>query len=662
MSAREDETEMFYRLIGCCFALVLAIASPALASVDDAPSWLQQAAQQKAPAYDKSVTAIVLLNEATVTVNEDGRITTVNTYAVRILKREGRSEAVAAEPYDTASGKVREMKAWLIRADGVVKRYGKDETLDLSASKNDVYNEARVKLISAEAEADAGAVFGYQTITESRSDYNQDKWSFQDRLPTLLSRYTLVLPNNWRATSVTFNHAPVEPSVAGTSYTWELRNLPPIEDEPASPSVTNLAPRLAINFAPPTGTATAIPTYSNWAEVSRWYSQLSDPQSNADEAIAAKARSLTANCKTELEKIQAIGRFVQNLQYISIQIGVGRYRPHSATEVFSKSYGDCKDKANLMRAMLKTVNISSYPVLIYAGDPTYVREEWASPGQFNHCIIAIKVGDETLSPTVINHPSLGRLLMFDATDDDTPVGDLPDHEQGSFALIAAGEAGALLRMPSTPPEANRLERQAEVTLTPEGAITASLSERSIGQSAVEERRAFRHLSRPEYNQLIEAWITRGATGAKLSKVEPSDSSAEGRFALDVEFTAGAYAQLMQERLLVFKPAIVSRRESLFLTKGTRTHPVVLDSHAYAETVRIKLPAGFEVDELPDALKLDTPFGTYASTYEVKDNQLVFTRTMTQRAATIPAAQYAAVRNFYERIRAAEQAPVVLAKK
>jgi hypothetical protein len=149
---------------------------------------------------------------------------------------------------------------------------------------------------------------------------------------------------------------------------------------------------------------------------------------------------------------------------------------------------------------------------------------------------------------------------------------------------------------------------------------------------------------------------------KLSKVEPSDSSVEGRFALVVDFTAASYGQLMQERLLVFKPAIVSRRESLFLIKGTRTQPVILDSHAYIETVHIKLPDGFMVDELPDALKLDTPFGTYASTYEVKDGQLLFTRTLTQRATTIPADQHAAVRSFFERIRAAENAPVVLTKK
>jgi hypothetical protein len=653
---------MFYRLLGF-FALVLLSASTAFAGGDEAPTWLQQAAAQKAPAYDKEVKAVVLLDESLVTVGDDGRITTTSSYVVRILAREGREEAIAHELYMTDSGKVREMRAWLIRPGGEVKRYGKDQTLDVAGASNDVYDESRIKVIDASKDADAGMVFGYQTVTESRSFFSQSLWYFQTNLPVLQSRYQLTLPQGWTASSVTFNHAKIDPTVSGSSYTWELRDLPYIEDEPSSPSVSNLAPRVAINYSPPTPAQTSTTrTFNGWADVSRWYSELSDPQVTLDDALAGKARELTANAKTELERIQAIGRYVQNLQYISIQIGVGRFRPHSATEIFAKSYGDCKDKANLMRAMLKAVKIQAYPVLIFSGDPNYVREDWASPRQFNHCIVAIKVGDETLAPTVIQHPSLGRLLIFDATDDNTPVGDLPNYEQGSFALLAAGDAGTLLRMPTTSPESNKLERQAEVTLSANGSISASVKERSIGQSAVWERAMFRHLSRPEYTKLIEGWITNGASGAKISRVDPTDNSGEGRFNLDVEFTAEAYAQLMQDRLLVFKPAIVSRLDDLFLIKSSRRHPVVLKSHAYTETVRVRLPESFNVDELPDPLKLETTFGTYVSTYEVKDGQLVFTRTLTQRAATIPADQYQSVRNFFERIRAAESSPVVLARK
>lgn len=649
-----------------CFVLLLTAAPAALAASDEAPAWLQQAAAIKVPSYDKDVPAVVLRTEQAVTVSEDGRANYVTTYAVRILTRDGRAFAEAAEIYLTKTGKIRELNAWLIRPNGFVKKYGKNETVDRISEPNDIYDEFRVKIIDASDDADAGVVFGYQAVGEDRPLFNQDIWLFQDFLPSLQSRYSLTLPPGWRASSMTFNHEKVEPTISGSTYVWELLNLAPIKPEVSSPRLGGLAPRMAINyFQGDSGPGANPRSFENWAQVSRWASQLHDPQAVPDESVAAKARELTANSKTDLDRIRAIAHFVQRLQYISIDIGVGKgngYRPHAASQVLAKAYGDCKDKANLMRSMLRVLNITAYPIVIYSSDPTHVREEWASPMQFNHCIIGIKVGDEIQAATVINHPVLGRLLVFDATDEHTTVGDLPDKEQGSFALIVAGDSGSLARMPVMPPESSQLDRQAEVELSPHGSITAKIKEKSTGQTAVSQRRAFRGLSSSEYKQLLEAWVTRGATTALISRIQPVDDTVEGRFGLDVDFSAAQYGQLMQNRLLVFNPAIVSRRESLFLTEAQREHPIVLDSRAFTEVVRFKLPAGFDVDEMPDAVKLDTPFGSYKTSYEVKDGELIFSRALTQRATTIPAAQYQAIRSFFERIRAAEQAPVVLARK
>jgi transglutaminase-like putative cysteine protease len=656
---------MFVRVIGLFFLTGLCFVT-AVASSDEAPSWLQQAAAIKVPVYDKDVPAVVLQNDQVVTVSEDGRVTTTTTYAVRILTREGRDYAGAVEPYLTNSGKVRELHAWLIRPNGVGKKYDKDDIVDRISDPNDIYDEYRVKLIDGSRDADAGAVFGYQSISEERPLFSQDTWAFQNRLPTLISRYSLALPSGWRATSVTFNHSQLEPAVNGSTYTWEMRDLAPIRPEPASPKVGNVVARLAVNyFMADSGSSGAARTFETWGQVSRWATELHDPQAVPDATVTAKARELTANSKTELDRIRAIGQFVQRLQYISIDIGIGRgngYRPHAAQQVLAKAYGDCKDKANLMRAMLKSVNITAYPIVIFLGDASHVREEWASPRQFNHCIIAVKVSDETESPTIIQHPTLGRLLIFDATDEHTTLGDLPDDEQGSLALIVAGESGTLTRMPALPPQSSQMDRQADVVLSPEGDITATIKERSTGQTAVTERRLFRQLSAPDYKQAIVEWLARGTTTAKVLRVQPVDDNVDGKFGLDVDFSAQAYAQLMQGRLLVFKPAIVSRRESLFLTEATRKQPIVLESHSFTETVHVKLPAGFQVDEMPDVVKLDTVFGSYTTSYEVKEGELVFVRSLAQKAATIPAGQYQSVRSFFEKIRSAEQAPVVLLKK
>jgi hypothetical protein len=635
--------------------------TPVLAG-DDAPAWLRQAASASTPSYQKDVPGVILLDDNHFTIDEEGKVTRTVFYAVKILTREGRGLAKASEVYETDKGKIKELRAWLIYPSGNVKKFGKDDTADLAYVDNDVYNEARVRVISGSNEAEPGAVFGYEAIVEARDFFNQFEWPFQGRLPVVTSRYNLNLPTGWRADSLTFNHAKVEPTISGSAWTWELKNLAPIEPEPSSPEVTNLAPRLAVSVTPAANAKARSLSFNSWADVSRWTNELSDPQIELNDALASKARELTANAKTELEKIHAIGRYAQNINYISIQIGIGRFRPHSAIDVFNKSYGDCKDKANLMRAMLKAIGVTAYPVIIYSGDPTYVREEWPSPTQFNHCIIAVKVSDEVQAPTIITHPKIGRLLIFDPTDENTPVGDLPDHEQGSFALIAAGEQGALMRMPVTPPEANNLERETEITLEAEGAITAIIRERSVGQSAVGERRLFRRLPRPDYVKRIESWITRGATGAKISKVEPADHHSDGRFALNVEFAVPGYAQSMRGKLLVFKPVIVSQRNGLDLSATARRHPIVLEAEAFREIVRVKLPSGFEVDEMPDSAKLETPFGKYSATYEIKDGQLIFTRQLVVQAGTIPAAQYSSVREFFGRIRGVEVSPVVLAKK
>lgn len=644
------------------FLIVAITAVPVLAAGDDTPPWLRQAAAMKVPPYDKRVSSVVLVDESVMTVGEDGRVTTVSSYAVRILSQEGRGSAMAVVGYETDIGKIRDFRAWLIRPAGTIKTYGKDQIFD-EGNLDDVYNESRLQRIVARDDAEPGSIFGYQVTTETRPFFNQSVRYFQDTDPVLSSKLTLQLPAGWKATSITFNHAKVEPVVNGTTFTWELRDIPPIDAEPASPSMVNLVARLAVNYFPGEGTSSpGSRTFDSWTEVSRWYSSLSDVQATPNDLIAAKAKELTAGSQTELEKIRAIGRFAQNLQYISIQIGVGRWRPHAASEVLKKSYGDCKDKANLMRAMLKVVGIESFPVLIYSGDPNFVQEIWPSPRQFNHCIVAVKISDETIVASVVKHAELGRLLIFDATDKNTPVGDLPDHEQGSLAVIAANDLGGLVRMPATTPEANQLERLAEVQLLEDGSIEAKMKERSNGQAAVDERRAFRGLSTGDYKQMIERWVTAGAPAAKVLKIEPADEADGSRFALDVDFQARQYGQVMQNRLLIFRPAIVSRRETVFLTEPTRKHPVVLGSYAFSETVRVKLPVGFDVDELPDPVKLDVPFATYKTSYEVKGDELVFSRSLAQKATTIPAEQYQTVRGFFDKVRAAEQSPVVLARK
>jgi uncharacterized protein DUF3857/transglutaminase superfamily protein len=646
------------RRLAVCAALLAAAAW-----ADEAPSWLREAATAKLPEYGKKTPAAVLLNEERVTVDESGKVVTAARYAVRILNREGRSHAVARRIYHTG-GKVKELEAWIVYPSGEVKKFGKGDTADVGLVTEDMYNEVRARVILGSGRADPGAVFGFEAVTEEKTVFTQFEWHFQDTLPARTSRFELKLPEGWRAEAIMFNHPVVTPQVTGSSYSWQLQNLPPIEPEEAGPKITSIAPRLAVSFFPPKGSRTDGRTFASWTDVSTWLSELNDPQAVPDERLASKAKELAGPAAGEWERIEAIGRYVQAVRYVSIQTGLNRgggYKPHAASEIFAKAYGDCKDKANLMRAMLKAAGIDAFPVAIYSGDRTYVRPDWPSPHQFNHAIVAVKVSPAIQASAVVKHPQLGALLLFDPTDEHTPVGWLPAHEQGSHALIVAGEGGALLRLPLLGPDRNRVEHTTEVSLSADGGIAVRLRERNVGEPGIQNRRLYRTRTPAEYTKVIERWVGHDVTAASVAKVDAKEP-APAEFVLEVNFSAPKYSQIMQGRLLIFRPSILAPRDRPALSETQRKYPLVIEAEAYVETMRVEIPAGFTVDEIPAPVKLATAFGKWDASCEYKDGKLVLTRKLELQPVTLPPDQQRQVREFFGQVAGSEQAPVVLLRR
>ncbi len=643
--------------------ILLLIAASALIGAPKAPAWVNALLNSPATKFDGKVGAHVLLQEHRVTIDGQGKAFLRVRSAARILNNGGRGRASARMLYRKDSGKVKDLNAWLITPSGTVKEYGKKEAIDIALAENDVYSEGRARAIIAGTEAIAGSLFAYEGESEESSIFTQREWRFQDDEPALLSRFVLELPPGWRAESKTYNHPTIEPKVSGSTFTWELENLPPIVLEGAGPGIEGLAPRVAISYYPPAGAQADAVSFSTWPEVSAWLSALNDPQAVADATLRAKVKDLTEAARTEREKVEALGRFVQGIKYVSIQMGISRgggYRPHTASEVLTKLYGDCKDKANLLRTMLREAGIEAYPVAVFAGDPTYVRKDWPSPHQFNHAIVAIRVSDDYQAPAVAGHPDIGRILYFDPTDEYTPIGLLPAHEQGSFALLVHPTKGDLVAVPRAQPEANHLERTIKASLNGDGSLTAVVTEKCTGESASANRRILRGANEAEYRKVIERWIARGVPGSQVEKIETSDDT--GEFQLDVELTAPSYGQIMNARLWMFKPALVERRGWYGLREEKRTQPFLLDPDSYSESVEVTLPNQFRVDELPESVELNSAHGTFRTSWEHSNGTLLFRRSFRTNGGEIAPEDYAELRKFLRTVETAADSAVVLQKQ
>ena len=643
-------------------ALALFLASALMA--EDVPDWVREVAAQQSPGYPSKVGTVTLLQDVTLTIGKDGRQTTHERGVEKILQR-GAGIPGAYCFYDPRSGKVHEFKAWLVPASGKPTVFGKNAVLDQDLSNKYEYDEERVKVIEPGGNLAPGSVFAWEIVDEEKTVFTGDEHSFQGADPVLLSRYTLSLPAGWVASGTVFNHEPVQPQVIGTTYTWELRNLPWIEPEEHSPEFHSLAPRLGVNYYPEDTVRLGLMPVRKWRDVSVWQASLMDPAAAVTDAIRAKAIELTRGAVTELDKIRAIGAFVQKTSYVVVEINLARgggYAPHSAGQVLERNYGDCKDKATLMRALLKAAGIDSYPVGIYQGDRQFVRPEWPSPAQFNHAIIAIRVSPETKLPTVMEYPVLGRLLIFDPTDPVTPVGNLPEQEQGSYALVVAGSDGDLVTMPLLPADQNRIESSADAQLKPDGSLSARIERRYYGQQGSAVRYLTTFEDRDELKRQFEEGLSYRLGGLSLDRIVPSDHLGDDQLQLNMDVTVKQFGQMLQGRVLMVSPGTLGRRSEYTFPAKLRTEPVRLNAEAFRDSVTIEAPPNFKVDELPDPVQLTSAYGSYKATWKVEGNEILFEQSLEVKNTIAPAADYAKIRQFFEHVDEAQNSAVVLVKQ
>jgi transglutaminase-like putative cysteine protease len=643
--------------------LPAALLSTALyGATVDVPDWVRQAAAQTVPQYPAKVFAASLLQEESVTVDPDGRRVMRERGVIKILQK-STDEIRAYRSYNSKTGRIRDFRGWLLPVTGAAVALGKEKVADIALSSDSMYDEGRAKTMSPGTGLPPGSVFAYEVTEEEKTVFTQYSYAFQESLPVLVSRFVLAAPAGWEVRGALFNHEPLEPASAGGAYTWELHNLPWIEDERYSPELHAVAPRLGVTYFPGDNKA-GLHDLRDWRSVSAWVADLVDPPAEVSEPVRAKSAELTRGLAGEADKIRAIARFVQQVNYVSVQLNEtrgGGFTPHRADQILTHNYGDCKDKATLMRALLQAAGIGSYLTLIYATDPEYVRPEWASPHQFNHAIVAVRVSPETALPTVFEHPNLGRLLMFDPTDSDTPMGGLPREEQGSHALVVAGARGELVEMPLLAANTNRVESLAEASMDAAGKLEVHVGRQYFGQSAAQAHARVAHQSGDELKRSYERSLGRRVGAIAVRQANISGVIAEGQMQLSLDFTADHFSQIMPG-LMIVKPGALALGADYAFIPGERKLPVKLTADVYKDSVRIKLPAGYKVDEMPDAVHLDSAYGTYNASWKADGGVLVFEQSTEVRDSLVPAAQYPELRAFFDKIGGSQVAPVVLASK
>jgi hypothetical protein len=650
-------------LLSCVALCVLTIAPLAVAG-SDAPQWMHALVGVTLPSYDEKTDAVLLYSETNVTILSVDKIRTHVREAYKILRPGGRERGTVFV-YFNPSRKITNLRGWCVPAQGKDYEVKEKDATDTSATRGfELFSDVKYRVLRIPA-PDPGNIVGYEYEVEEQPFFLQDIWDFQGTDPVRESHYSLQLPSGWVFKASWLSHVEVKPDEgSGNVLQWAVRDVKEIRHEPDMPPLRGMAGQMIVSFFPAGGTSRKN-EFANWEGMGSWYGNLVSGRMDASNPMKQEVSSLTAGKTATLQKMQAIAGFMQHdIRYVEIQLGIGGWQPHSAPDVFSHRYGDCKDKATLMRTMLREIGVDSYHVLINTRRGSVTRETPAHNG-FNHAILAIKLPDEVKDPSLIavmQHPKLGRVLFFDPTNELTPFGEIGGYLQANYGLLVTQEGGELVQLPQQPSAMNSIRRVGKLTLDASGMLKGDVEEVRLGDRAWSERWRLRTVTKdadrikPIESLLAGSLSSFQITRASLVNLDHTDQP----FGFHYAFQSDNYAKMAGNLLLVRPRVLGSKGSGILETKEPRKFPLEFEGPSRdTDSFDIALPPGYEVDELPPPMDADYSFGSYHSKTEASGQMLHYTRALEIKELSVPVSKMDELKKFYRMIAADERNTAVL---
>jgi hypothetical protein len=646
-------------------AMVLGAGSSARAGnlfgSQPVPDWVKTAAQQKLPEFHGNPKAVVLLEETTYTVDPKGQAVEHVRRVVKILRPQGRDYGYPAVYYDKDS-KVLSLHVWSIDAAGHDYTVKDSEIFDVGqpGEGGELYSDERAKVADPPGR-DPGGVIAYEYEKRERPYLAETNWEFQDELPRMQQSFTVALPAGYTYTTTWARHAKVEGiDLENHSYRWEMNDVPAIDLDhvPLAPNEGALAARMTVHY---TGPGLAEPQDGTWQGIGEWYEGLSRDRLVSTPDIAAKAAELTAGKTDFYDKAEAIGDFVQQkIRYFVIEMGVGGYQPHAAEDIFRGRYGDCKDKATLLSAMLSSVGIHS--ALLMVDSERGVIDPEAPSIWGNHMIAAIEIPkgyESSKLHSVVTAKTGKRYLIFDPTWYLTPFGQLEDNLQGSYGVLIEGKDSQVIELPVMDPTLNTIRRSGKFELSADGSLKGSITDLRFGDLAETRRQVFSSEGEKKQTEYMNRVIAQDFTGASMTglKVENVDAlNKDLTTTFDLE--ASHFARFTGPLLMV-RPRVLGSY-GLDVDRKPRHVEINLEQTMQGtDEYDIELPQGYVVDELPDPVKIDVGFASYVSSTELHGRVLHYSRTYTVKQVTVPATKYPEVQLLAAAIAADEDNQAIL---
>lgn len=605
-----------------------------------------------APELRENANAIVRLEEKNIKIGSIKSMVVTTKSVVTILNEKGLRHMNASEYFDKST-KIKSIEAVILNESGVeIKKIKRKDFKESSVSEGSIITDNKLLYLDY-----TPIMYPFTLVFQSEVETSNTAF-----IPAWYATQGVYLSVEKSVVSLSYppdlgfkykefnfrNGSSITKEEANNRVSFTARNLQAIKYEDYSPSYRRFLPYVlfgltSFNLEGVEGTAADWKSFGSWM-----YGSLLKGTDDIPLETQNKIKALVGNEKDPLKITKIIYKYVQDkTRYVSIQLGIGGWKPMLAKDVDRLGYGDCKALSNYTRALLGIAGVPSYYTVIY-GDTQKrdLHEDFVSM-QGNHVILGVPIDN--------------KIYWLECTSQISPFGFQGDFTDDRNALIIKPEGGEIVK---THEYLNNESSQMSVgnyTVNEQGAISGMVTIKSkgirYGQKFQNENKSADDLDIHYKNYF------RHVGNLKLKSIRLVNDQENVEFSEELMLEATEYAKSNAGKLMfalnLYNPIIGMPQRY-----RTRNNPFEIERGLYDyDEILVNLPLGFALEAKPDNLELTDTFGYYKAEYiMINDNQMLYKRTYKTSAGYYDKKEYENFRKFSEQIAKNDNAKIVLVKK
>ncbi|MDB5136964.1 MAG: hypothetical protein JWP37_3567 [Mucilaginibacter sp.] len=643
---------LFHKYLKCLFCIaVISFFVIAKARSQDIPKEFYSASGIP-DSLKEEANSIVRYSLDEVKIKGPGKAVIKHHTLVTILNEKGDREAIVQLFYNRKYDTYSFVDVHVYDGAGkMIKKYHKSDMYDGLASDDETLVSDDRFLVLKHTVASYPETIEVNYEEDLNSFISLPSWHIQDNLEQSVqnAQYKVFADPavGFRYKSKNISVAPEKAAEAGSdTYKWTVSNLKAIKKEDNVLSWTVLP---SVLFGTNAFDCYGYPgNIKSWQDFGKWIQGLNNDMCTLSAVRIQEVRKMTDTIKTDKEKVKFLYKYMQqSMRYVSIQLGIGGFKPFPATFVDEKKYGDCKALSNYMRALLKAVDIPSYYALVKAGTNEEPADYSFPHNSFNHAILCVPFKNDT--------------TWLECTSSTQPFGKLGSFTENRNALIITEDGGKLVNTPKSTVQDNQFNSEVHLILDVDGSAKVQMKISSTGGY----REMYVGISAGKVDEQKE-FLMRYLNIKQPSLFDFKDApDKDGIKELNINLEYDKFCDVIAGDKQFYRPRVFDLWGLTVPITEKRKTDYYFDHPLQKSCVTtIDLPAGFEVETMPANVSLKFSYGNCNMNYSYNSakNQVIAIAKFIMTSQVIPAAKYTEMQQYMDGVAKAQNKKLVIRRK